>query len=74
MSDANETVFVGEIIAINPGTITEDLQKFVDENKVTHVHSVIPLTMAVPKKVSSFTLPGEQPEIEYQFRFIIIYS
>ena len=64
---------VAQISVANPDNIAIELENFIAKSNVTDIVNVIPITVAVPKKVASMFHQQGPPEVEYQFRFIIIY-
>lgn len=73
MNEICSSPLVGMIVVTNPDLLLNEFVKFIKDNAVAEVFQVIPLTVAVPKKVASMLHANNQPDVEYQFRFIIIY-
>lgn len=67
---------VHQLSVIDPNDIVHALEEFIEDCAPQEIFNVIPITVAVPKKSRSFVIAQsqQQPEIEYQFRFIIIYE
>lgn len=73
-----EKITCTELVFTDPNTISEGISQFFEQNPaIVEIYSVSNYITAVAKKSMTVNLgiaPNQAPEMQYQFRFVIVYS
>ncbi len=66
---------IAEMVFTNPDDIAEGFRQFLADAKPNDIINISHMVTAIQAPADKFSIPGSQhqPQIIYQFRFIIVY-